>query len=63
MPRQSKPFFRQQTQSWYCSINGKQFPLGKNKTEAFEKFYELMGLQCVFAFVGYLSLYKPFCVE
>ena len=43
MPRQSKPYFRQQTQSWYCSINGKQFPLGKNKTQAFEKFYELMG--------------------
>ncbi len=43
MPRQSKPFFRQQTQSWYCSINGNQFPLGKNKTEANEKFYELMG--------------------
>lgn len=43
MPRQSKPFFRQQTQSWYCSINGKQFPLGKKKTEAFEKFYELIG--------------------
>ena len=43
MPRQSKPFFREQTQSWYCSINGKQFALGKNKSEAFEKFYELMG--------------------
>lgn len=43
MPRQSKPFFRQQTQSWYCSIGGKQYPLGKNKSAAFEKFYELMG--------------------
>jgi hypothetical protein len=43
MPRQSKPFFREQTQSWYCSTNGKQFSLGKNKTEAFEKFYELIG--------------------
>ena len=39
----SKPFFREQTQSWYCSINGNQFSLGKNKTEANEKFYELMG--------------------
>ncbi len=43
MPRQSKPYFRQQTKSWYCSIGGKQIPLGKNKTEAHEKFYELMG--------------------
>jgi hypothetical protein len=24
MPRQSKPYFREQTKSWYCSINGKQ---------------------------------------
>lgn len=43
MPRQSKPFFREQTQSWYCSVNGKQIPLGKSKTEALQKFYELMG--------------------
>jgi len=43
MPRQSKPFFREQTKSWYCSIHGKQFPLGKNKAEAFDKFYELVG--------------------
>ena len=43
MPRQSKPYLRKQTQSWYCSINGKQFPLGENKTQAFEKFFELMG--------------------
>ena len=41
MPRQSKPFFREQT--WYCSINGKQYPLGKDKVKAFEAFYELMG--------------------
>ncbi len=40
MPRQSKPFFREQTKSWYCSINGKPISLGKSKTEAFEKFYE-----------------------
>ena len=43
MPRQSKPFFREQTKSWYCSINGKQISLGKSKTEAFQKFYDLMG--------------------
>ena len=43
MPRQSKPYFREQTQSWYCSINGKQISLGKQKSEALKKFYELMG--------------------
>ena len=42
MPRQSKPYFRAQTQSYYCSINGKQVPLGKSKSEAFAKFHELM---------------------
>ena len=43
MSRESKPFFREQTKSWYCSINGKQIPLGKNKADALAKFYELMG--------------------
>lgn len=43
MPRQPKPFFRKQTQSWYCSINGKQIPLGAEQESAFEKFYQLMG--------------------
>lgn len=42
MPRPSKPFFREQTKSWYCSLNGKQYPLGKVKKEAFDAFYELM---------------------
>lgn len=42
MPRQSKPFFRKQTQSWYFSTKGKQIPLGKDREKAFKKFYELM---------------------
>lgn len=42
MPRQPKPFFRKQTQSWYCSINGRQISLGKSREAAFEKFHELM---------------------
>lgn len=42
MPRRPKPFFRKQTQSWYCSINGRQISLGKSREVAFAKFHELM---------------------
>jgi len=42
MPRQPKPYFRKQTKSWYCSISGRQIPLGKDRKIAFEKFHELM---------------------
>lgn len=42
MPRPSKPFLRKQTKSWYCSIAGKQIPLGKDREVAFQKFHELM---------------------
>lgn len=42
MPRKPKPFFRKQTQSWYCTINGTQIRLGKTKAEADKKFHELM---------------------
>lgn len=42
MPRKSKPYFRKQTKSWYCSINGKQIPLGKDRESAEQKFHELM---------------------
>jgi len=42
MPRQPKPFFRKQTQSWYFSTNGKQHPLGRDREKAFRKFHELM---------------------
>ena len=42
MPRQPKPFFRKQTQSWYCSTGGKQFNLGPDRVAAFAKFHELM---------------------
>lgn len=41
MPRNPKPFFRKQTQSWYCSIGGKQIALGKEKQQAFAKFETL----------------------
>lgn len=42
MSRQPKPFFRQQTQSWYFSTGGKQYPLGKDREAAFQKFHQLM---------------------
>lgn len=38
--QESKPFFREQTKSWYCSINGKKISLGKNKPDALAKFYK-----------------------
>ena len=28
--RQPKPFFRKFTQSWYVTIDGKQYPLGRD---------------------------------
>ena len=42
MARKSKPYLRKQTKSWYCSVNGKQISLGKDKDVAFQKFHELM---------------------
>ena len=42
MARKSKPFFRKQTQSWYCTINGHQISLGKTKTIAEDEFHRLM---------------------
>ncbi len=42
MPRQPKPYFRKQTQSWYCSIDGRQIALGKDRELAHQKFHELM---------------------
>ena len=42
MPRQPKPFFRKQTQSWYFSSGGKQHSLGKDREAAFKKFHQLM---------------------
>lgn len=40
--REPQPFFRKQTKSWYVQLNGKQVPLGKDKTAAFAKYHELM---------------------
>ncbi|MHC5544055.1 hypothetical protein ACYOEI_37995, partial [Singulisphaera rosea] len=40
--RVPKPWFREQTQSWYVKIDGVQHPLGKDKKEADKKFHRLM---------------------
>lgn len=45
MPRQPRPFFRKQTQSWYVQIGKRQFPLGRDQEEAFLRYYHLMSGQ------------------
>lgn len=40
--RQPKPFYRNQTQSWYVQIGKKQIPLGKDEKAAWEKYHEIM---------------------
>ena len=45
MARPSKPFFRKQTKSWYCSIKGRQISLGKDREAAHKKFHTLMADQ------------------
>ena len=40
--REPRPFFRKQTQSWYVQLGKEQINLGKNKTEAAEKYHEIM---------------------
>ncbi len=40
--RQPKPFYREQTQSWYVQIGKRQISLGPNKIEAWAKYHELM---------------------
>ena len=45
MARPSKPFFRKQTKSWYCSINGRQISLGKDREAAHKKFRAVMADQ------------------
>jgi len=42
MARPPKPYLRKQTNSWYCSISGRQISLGKNRERAFERFHQLM---------------------
>ncbi|MEM8671732.1 MAG: tyrosine-type recombinase/integrase [Planctomycetota bacterium] len=40
--RQPKPFFRKQKQSWYLNLNGRRISLGKDKSEAWKKYYRIM---------------------
>ena len=40
--REPRPFFRKQTQSWYLRLGKEWISLGKNKTEAFEQYHQIM---------------------
>lgn len=42
MARPAKPYLRKQTNSWFCSIDGQQVSLGKDREAAHAKFHELM---------------------
>lgn len=42
MPRRPKPWFRTSRKSWYVTIDGVQHSLGPDKSQAYERFYELM---------------------
>ena len=37
-----KPFFRKSRKTWYVQIDGRQINLGKDRTEAFQRYYEVM---------------------
>ena len=41
--RHPKPFFRNQTQSWYVKVSKRFVPLGKDESKAWEKYYAIMG--------------------
>jgi len=40
--RRAKPWFRQQTKTWYVQINGTKYNLGFDKTSAYEEYDALM---------------------
>jgi len=37
-----QPFFRPKRNAWYVEVKGKEYPLGKDKEEAFKEFHRLM---------------------
>ena len=40
--RQPNPFFRKFTGTWYVKLNGRQINLGADRSDAFQKYHELM---------------------
>ncbi len=40
--RQPRPFFRNQTQTWYLQIGKQQINLGPAKDDAWEQYYQIM---------------------
>ena len=61
MARIPKPWFREQTRSWYVKIDGVQHPLGRDKKEADRQFHRLMageGLSVVQAALSLVGLIR-----
>ncbi len=42
-PHNSKPFFRESKQAWYCWIDGQLRSLGKKKRAAYDRYRDLLG--------------------
>ncbi len=42
MARRPKPWYRKERQAWFVTLNGTQHNLGPEKSQAYERFYELM---------------------
>ena len=42
MPRTPTPWWREDRQAWFVQINRKRHNLGKNKKQAWKRYYELM---------------------
>src|SRR4051794_21896651 len=40
--RRSEPWWRESKNAWYCEIDGRQRSLGKEKAEAWRRFYRIM---------------------
>ena len=62
MARPSKPFFRKQTKSWYCSINGRQISLGKDREAAHKKFHALMADQSLLS-AEITTIYELYLIQ
>jgi hypothetical protein len=42
VPHHPKPFFRPSRRLWYVQIDGKQYNLGPDERQAFERYHDLM---------------------
>jgi len=42
MPHYPKPYFKKSHRAWYVQVRGRQFNLGKDEAEAFDRYHSLM---------------------